>query len=230
MHPPPDRVIAAFGRHRFAGYGTIRSEFRRDGPSLAVMGDDGYRNFRESFGCDWVVLHDPAYVKCSHLKRLGRHIDFQRGACVARIDRKTFCAIKHELDAHGAAPIETGGLHSTLNTEIDDEGDLLEGEERLAFRKHRTREMKYRKNKIAEALAAHGTLRCEVPDCGFDFLKTYGPIGEGYAQVHHLIPLAENGPRKTKMEHLAIVCANCHVMIHRYGQCRPLHGLLKRTV
>jgi 5-methylcytosine-specific restriction protein A len=41
--------------------------------------------------------------------------------------------------------------------------------------------------------------------------------------VHHLRPLAAADARQRNTLHdLAIVCANCHEMIHRDGACRAL--------
>ena len=93
---------------------------------------------------------------------------------------------------------------------------------------HRRREGELRRARIAEAVAKHGRLFCEVPNCGFDFKERYGSVGEGYAQVHNLIPLnkAPKEGRKISLKDLAIVCANCHAMIHRNGDCRPLRGLI----
>jgi 5-methylcytosine-specific restriction endonuclease McrA len=104
----------------------------------------------------------------------------------------------------------------------------LEGEERTRMVLHRRREGRLRKKKIDDALQLNGgRLICEVPACGFDFLKTYGALGKGYAQVHHLRPLSDySGVGKTRLEDLAIVCANCHAMIHRRGKCRKLAGLI----
>jgi 5-methylcytosine-specific restriction protein A len=67
-----------------------------------------------------------------------------------------------------------------------------------------------------------------VPNCGFDFAKTYGETGKGYAHVHHTIPLNEapNEGMVVPLDKLAIVCANCHAMIHRGGVCRPMDKLL----
>ena len=48
-----------------------------------------------------------------------------------------------------------------------------------------------------------------------------------YAQVHHLQPLSDRTmPGKTSLDDLAVVCANCHVMIHRGGNCRALTNLI----
>lgn len=104
---------------------------------------------------------------------------------------------------------------------------FFEGHFRRRFVLHRRREAELRRLKIEEAVAA-GNLMCQVPNCGFDFEERYGSLGAGYAQVHHLIPLNKAPPegRKVHLKELAIVCANCHAMIHRGGECRPLAGLI----
>lgn len=57
-------------------------------------------------------------------------------------------------------------------------------------------------------------LVCEA--CGFDFEITYGKIGQDFCEVHHLRPLSDrNSSSATTLEDLAIVCSNCHRMIHR---------------
>jgi predicted RNA-binding Zn-ribbon protein involved in translation (DUF1610 family) len=107
----------------------------------------------------------------------------------------------------------------------------FEGKLRHAFVKHRWREAKMRKAKIESAKEANvGRLVCEVPDCGFDFFKKYGKLGADYAQVHHRVPLSKSPTRgrEIKLTDLAIVCANCHAMIHRGGECRELAGLITR--
>ena len=105
----------------------------------------------------------------------------------------------------------------------------FEGKLKQAFIKHRRREAKMRRAKIDSAKALNGgKLVCEVPKCGFDFVARYGELGSDYAQVHHRLPLNKSPAkgREVKLSDLAIVCANCHAMIHRGGQCRPLASLI----
>ena len=104
----------------------------------------------------------------------------------------------------------------------------LEGELRLRMSAHRRREGALRAAKLADGLRrGKGSLKCEVPGCGFDFSQAYGALGSGYAHVHHLRPLAEyGGVAKTTLDDLAIICANCHAMVHRGGECRGLEDLI----
>lgn len=105
----------------------------------------------------------------------------------------------------------------------------FEGETKERFALHRKREGRFRYLKIRDALRKNdGRLLCEVPNCGFDFALVYGAVGEGYAEVHHKVLLSE-APiegRKVVLEDLAVVCSNCHAMIHRGGECRPLETLI----
>jgi len=72
---------------------------------------------------------------------------------------------------------------------------------------------------------------CEI--CEFTFAPHYAD-GGSFIECHHLRPLAEMGRRSTQQADLALVCANCHRMIHRHIRLYPddcnnwtLHGLRK---
>lgn len=63
------------------------------------------------------------------------------------------------------------------------------------------------------ALQRDGKLACEV--CDFDFVERYGELGRGFCEVHHVKPIGGRKKRSTtSASELAIVCANCHRMIH----------------
>ncbi len=56
--------------------------------------------------------------------------------------------------------------------------------------------------------------QCQV--CGLRFEKTYGRLGQAFAEAHHIVQLAKLRENiKTRQEDLATVCANCHRMLHR---------------
>lgn len=73
-----------------------------------------------------------------------------------------------------------------------------------------------RNQKLAkDAKKIHGTT-CAV--CGFNYEEKYGSIGEGYIEAHHLTPFAELDDRPTKLNpdtDFAVLCANCHRMVHK---------------
>lgn len=66
----------------------------------------------------------------------------------------------------------------------------------------------------AKRLAETGRLDCEV--CGFSFGSVYGELGSSYIEAHHTVPVSSMSEVKvTKVEEIALVCANCHRMLHR---------------
>src|ERR1700730_7855878 len=56
--------------------------------------------------------------------------------------------------------------------------------------------------------------------CDFDFLKVYGQIGKGFIEAHHLRPIASLdlgiAVSYESAKDFAVLCANCHRMIHRW--------------
>lgn len=102
-----------------------------------------------------------------------------------------------------------------LESKIDEaEQEAPEG--KVLTRLHLSRE---RSNSLVvakkeEAMRLTGKLECEV--CGFDFMRTYGKHGSGFAECHHIKAISTLMPgEKTRVSDLAIVCANCHRMLHR---------------
>lgn len=60
----------------------------------------------------------------------------------------------------------------------------------------------------------HGRLFCEI--CEFDFFNVYGELDEDFIEGHHTIPVSElQEGERTRVEDIAIVCSNCHKMLHR---------------
>jgi HNH endonuclease len=85
-----------------------------------------------------------------------------------------------------------------------------------SLRQHQRRE---RSAVLAEAKrrachAESGALRCEA--CGLSETTLPAQIGESCFEVHHLELLAaREHPSPTTLDDLALLCANCHRMIHR---------------
>lgn len=66
----------------------------------------------------------------------------------------------------------------------------------------------------AVCIAAHG-YKCKI--CGFDFGATYGPLAQGYIEIHHRVPVSKmgDGYRVDPVNDLVPLCANCHAAVHR---------------
>ena len=95
----------------------------------------------------------------------------------------------------------------------DEEESVLEGRYLLRMHKVWERNPALRARKI-KSVQAHGQpVKCEA--CGFDFRKTYGDRGQGFIECHHVEPLHETGQTSNTIHDLALLCSNCHRMIHR---------------
>lgn len=88
------------------------------------------------------------------------------------------------------------------------EGGILEV---TYYRRERNRSI--RNNVVLARKQLRGSITCDT--CGFDFGEAYGARGEDYIECHHKVPLSESGPTTTRPTDFALVCSNCHRMIHR---------------
>jgi 5-methylcytosine-specific restriction protein A len=101
---------------------------------------------------------------------------------------------------------------------------VTEGELRLVAHLVKERNQKIVKEKKQQAHQSN-TLHCEV--CTFSFSEKYQ---SNFIECHHLSPIGQSGVRETKLEDLALVCANCHRMLHTKfnGQFLTLQQLQTR--
>jgi 5-methylcytosine-specific restriction protein A len=85
---------------------------------------------------------------------------------------------------------------------------------------------RYERNPVnrAACIAIHGSI-CSA--CGLDFGKSYGPLGAGYIEVHHLVPVSRMTADYVidPARDLIPLCANCHAMVHRREPPVPLEEL-----
>lgn len=74
----------------------------------------------------------------------------------------------------------------------------------------------YERNEAArrKCIQHHGST-CQV--CSVNLVDVYGPLAQGYIQVHHLRPISEIGAtyQVDPIHDLIPVCPNCHAMLHR---------------
>lgn len=100
-----------------------------------------------------------------------------------------------------------------VTVDNEEENEFPEG--KVLYRLHKSRERNRKLiKKTKDKALKKGNLKCAV--CKFDFHETYGELGEGYIECHHTIPVSEyKSEMVTKVNDLALVCSNCHRMLHR---------------
>ncbi len=121
-------------------------------------------------------------------------------------------AVKIDEDGNEESFFADNNKRNTAKTITDSIIDeyVLEGERLLREIKAIKRDPRI----VAKAKAKFGSV-CQV--CNFNFGKVYGEIGRGFIEAHHIDPLhlraGKNGP--TAVDDFAMLCSNCHRMIHR---------------
>jgi 5-methylcytosine-specific restriction endonuclease McrA len=167
---------------------------------------------------------EQAYLQCPSLQ-IGKEIGVPGG--IAQIDGYVRVESPDDVSTSQTESAEPKDLDQvTSDHPAVDMSTLTVREGRLKlvehFRRERNREII--KAKKQQVLRATGCLTCEV--CGFDFARVYGHLGRGFCEVHHKVPLAEVGTKvTTKLEDLAILCANCHRMVHRTNPFKSIEAL-----
>lgn len=119
--------------------------------------------------------------------------------------------------AHLAQESGSRFMHEQSRTDQEAYPDVdataVEGERRLVEHLRVERSAALAKAKKATVLSRTGQLACEV--CDFDFGEHYGAVAKGFCEVHHRRPLSKRrGRSETSLEDLAIVCSNCHRVLH----------------
>ena len=167
-------------------------------------------------------FRNPAGVERKTSDIATRHPDYTgRPTNGNRLDREIlqdFLARPTEMHSLARAIREAlaAGSGSDGPSPVDlDLADVSANEGGVLYRQHlrRERDPKLRSAKLTDAKRRGQVIACEV--CSFDFGKVYGLRGEDYIECHHRIPLHVSGPTRTRLEDLAMLCSNCHRMIHR---------------
>jgi 5-methylcytosine-specific restriction protein A len=176
--------------------------------ALGITGSDSLRNAN---GVSMKLLnfraHDPDYQARGKVG-LSRGNRLEGEVWEEFTDRR-----EHLRQAVQTILVATHGDGEAVRLSDEDDFEAPEGRllARLHLRRERNRELVKRKK--AAAMRDTGRLSCEV--CDFDFLAAYGERGRGFIECHHTVPVSSLGEGgRTSVKDLALVCANCHRMIH----------------
>ncbi|GAA0683855.1 hypothetical protein GCM10009429_05460 [Dyella marensis] len=111
---------------------------------------------------------------------------------------------------------------------LDDEDDLPPAsmlEDGTKFRLHKRIE---RNAALVKLVKQSKPSHCEV--CAVDLGERYGAIGSGYIEAHHLRPISSLKGTKAELDPVrdfAVLCPNCHRMVHKSGLIDDLERFKK---
>ncbi|MDH2015024.1 HNH endonuclease [Pseudomonas juntendi] len=93
-----------------------------------------------------------------------------------------------------------------------DEEEFSEGKAATALHVRRERSAKLRKEFIRIRLKSEKLL-CDI--CRVDGYHLDPDIRDSMFECHHVLPLSIRGESNTKISEMALLCANCHRLLHR---------------
>lgn len=183
-----------------------------------------------------VVIRDESFRNPAGVSRKAQNLlsereDYQgAGTHTSRLDAEVLAdylenpSQMHQVAVQIRAAIANNVHPIEPEVELDDDFSVPEGRLLLSQHLRRERSPKLRHAKIASVLQAGNPLSCEA--CHFNFGETYGARGEGYIEVHHVVPLHAAGEKDTKLADLALLCSNCHRVVHRGMKWLEIHELV----
>jgi 5-methylcytosine-specific restriction protein A len=171
------------------------------------------------------------YMKLCNFLRLDpsyKGVGLSRGGHLEEDIWREFAADRPRLEATARAIklasrfMTSAGIEKSSQSDGEDE-EFTEGRVLTILHRRRERSRAAVAQKKKQVLDRTGALECEV--CGFDFERVYGAMGSGFAECHHTVPLCDLGDStRMRLSDLAIVCANCHRMLHR---SRPMFSVVQ---
>ncbi|WNS44034.1 HNH endonuclease [Paenibacillus sp. MMS20-IR301] len=186
---------------------------------IAVMNEfGGHVRYRDLYA----QLMDPSETDSEavrqHKARIRATIEYYSSdSKVHRKDSEVRRDIFYSVDGIGNGHWGLRDYEATDKTVDLTEDDIGFPEGKKLLRTHIVRERNPRLTAKAKELAKskHGKLCCEA--CGFSFHEKYGKLGEDFIEAHHLKPVSKLQDNEvTKVEDIALLCSNCHRMVHRY--------------
>ena len=96
--------------------------------------------------------------------------------------------------------------------EEDKDDEFIEGRLLTEIHKRKERNPKIRKSLIKSRIA-NGKLICDI--CGNCSMTKNVALEDATFEAHHLIPISITNEHKTKLKNVALLCANCHRLLHR---------------
>jgi len=138
-------------------------------------------------------------------------------ANVSKTDREVWAAFGHKPREVTKLAALIGEVSASAEAEslpaVDVDEEFLEGRLITATHYRRERSPKLRA-KLLAARAKGGKLCCD--GCGWSPGFIDALIADAAFEAHHVKPLAATGPRSNRISDLALLCANCHRLVHRW--------------
>jgi hypothetical protein len=220
---PLDVVVANKGFSEVEGIGVVRSEYLAPGSAKNPSVNEDLPHARL---VDWVIKRP---VSLNHDRFFAEPTVWPLASIECEVIKRAY--VKKYPDLRGKLANLFHGVEPYVEIDQPRKAKQYAGESdieglRSEYRMTRVGRSRRLRNKALERAA--GT--CSV--CRRNFRQLLGGNGERCLQVHHCKQLsARRAPSVTKVSELAVVCANCHLLLHldthRAMSVGQLRNLLK---
>ncbi len=200
------------------GVTEIKQEYKRKAKEILLIRSENFRrslNFKEKDNIKLVLnstSSNPKLYECGNI--LATYYDAWNlpSETILEQDLKRFLRYYQDL------------VSSDSTALMDENVPFME------YKKSRLHQKFDRSGKISLNVKKVKGYRCEA--CGFDFREKYGKLGDNFIEAHHLIPFSslDEGETPLSVSDFAVLCSNCHRMIHRLKDPSDLEGLKKIVV
>ena len=133
---------------------------------------------------------------------------------VSGTDRRIWMEFgRHPEKVHRLAVLIRRGIEALGQADEDpDEEEFAEGRLMTALHKRRERNRKVRARLLA-ARERNGRLSCDMCDCVSNAVASN--MEDATFEAHHRVLLSDAEERSTRLSDMALLCANCHRLLHR---------------
>jgi 5-methylcytosine-specific restriction enzyme A len=164
-------------------------------------------------------------------------IDLRSGTLASYYEHGNICARFYAADKLPTEDELASDLRELLKIyqALVDSDDTTREEEELPvgagtedLRKFREHKRLERNRKLADSAKKYHGYNCQA--CGFNFFSTYGVLGNNFIEAHHLRSLSKFKGTVIELDprtDFAVLCPNCHRMIHRTDDPSDLVGFRK---
>lgn len=195
----------------------FRSELKRRASLLR----DRVPNFRSSFTDDPIDLSAKGRLGKSYQAghAFGVSYDLTNVPTQESLQKDLLAMLSMYVSARTA-----GGITDLIAPDEFDIEDNYTLQEKRMYTLHRRIE-----RDPSTSRAVKKALGTTCQGCDFDFEAVYGDVGRNYIEAHHLIPLSQLPEEKVIFVDVktgfAVLCANCHRMMHRRNGPRTIDEL-----
>ncbi|WP_052954935.1 HNH endonuclease [Microvirga vignae] len=135
--------------------------------------------------------------------------------------------VGHHFTTYTSIDISPEFWESILGIASDEENDVPDNISVTEKRRYRVHKRIERNPAASTAAKAFHGFKCQA--CDFDYSDFYGDLGTGFIEAHHLRPISTlqigESVDYNAATDFAVLCSNCHRMIHRMDNPSDVAGL-----